>query len=221
MVLEAPSPDLLDHVRLSEVARRADVSTGALYHYWHSQDEYRAELLAQILSPAPYSLRSSVEAQVREAAAGGISLHELVQAVCAENTEQFFGNSDFRLQVALWLRSSPEVRQRLSEQYAAVAEEWVEFYRTVFDVYGLKLRSPFTFEALATLLTALLEGLMLRVEIDTDAASVEAPGAVGDWDLFSCAVLGLLPAVTQDVDESPVDLWHWSADRRALAFRPA
>lgn len=41
MVLEAPGSDLLDHIRLSEVARRADVSTGALYHYWESQDDYR------------------------------------------------------------------------------------------------------------------------------------------------------------------------------------
>jgi AcrR family transcriptional regulator len=215
MVLEAPGSDLLDHIRLSEVARRADVSTGALYHYWESQDDYRAELLGLLLSPVPYSLRTSVDAQVREAAAGGMSLHELVKAVCADNTNQFFGNSDFRLQVALWLRADPDVRERLAAQYTAVAEEWVEFYRTVFDAYGLRLRPPFTYDALATLLTALLEGLILRVEVDADAISVDNPPGFEGWDLFACTVLGLLPVVTQDVVEQPVDLWEWSADRHA------
>lgn len=216
MVLDAPSADLLDHIRLSDVARRADVSTGALYHYWESQDDYRAELLGQILSPAPYSLQTSIETQVREAAAGGISLHELVRAVCAANTDQFFGNADFRLQIALWLNADEDVSSRLAAQYEAVAQEWIEFYRIVFDVYGLRLRVPFTYPGLAAMLTALLEGLMLRVAVDSTAANLETTPAVdGEWDLFACTVLALLPGVTEPVDGEAVDLWTWAGDRTA------
>ncbi len=219
MVLDAPSADLLDHIRLSEVARRADVTTGALYHYWQSQDDYRAELLGQILSPAPYSLQSSIETQVREAAACGISLHELVRSVCAANTDQFFGNADFRLQVALWLNADEDVRDQLAAQYEAVSQEWIEFYRTVFEVYGLRLRAPFTFHALAVTLTALLEGLMLRVAVDATAASLESSPVDEEWDLFACTVLALLPGVTEAVDEEAVDLWQWVGDRRADSSR--
>ncbi|MBL8777410.1 MAG: TetR/AcrR family transcriptional regulator [Acidimicrobiales bacterium] len=215
MVLNAPSSDLLDHIRLSEVARRAGVSTGALYHYWDSQDDYRAELLGQILSPAPYSLQDSIETQVREAAAGGISLHELIKAVCAANTEQFFGNADFRLQVALWLNADSDVAHRLAAQYEAVAQEWVEFYRTVFEVYGLRLRTPFTFPALAAVLTALLEGLMLRVAVDPLAGPLGTSEDEAGWDLFSCTVLALLPGVTEEIESEPLSLWKWSRDRVA------
>lgn len=35
---ERPAAWPLDHIRLTEVADRAGVSVGALYHYWESQD---------------------------------------------------------------------------------------------------------------------------------------------------------------------------------------
>ena len=217
MVLEAPTADVFAHIRLSDVARRAGVTTGALYHYWDSQDDYQVELLGQILSPDPYSLREPVAERVRAAAAGGVTLHQLIQAVCADNVDRFFGSSDFRLQVALWVSADDVVRARLAAQYAAVGAEWVEFYRTVFEVYGFTLRKPFTYDWLATALTALLEGLILRAEVDPHSIGVDGSDAAptSEWGLFSSTVLALLPGVTQEVGAEPVDLWSWAPDRRA------
>jgi AcrR family transcriptional regulator len=220
MVLEAPMPDLLAHIRLSDVARRAEVSTGALYYYWDSQDAYRADLLAELLSPRRYPMRESVDEMVRDAAEGGLTLSQLIQYVCEENIDQFFGNPDFRVQVAMWLTSESGVRTRLAEQYERVGREWVDFYQTVFEVYGLKLREPFTFAWLATLLTGLLEGLILRAGVDESAVplgGIIAPGGE-DWSLFSCAVLAMLPGMTQDVSASSTSVWEWVGERKAQSL---
>lgn len=218
MVLEAPIPDLLGHIRLSDVARRADVSTGALYHYWESQDAYRADLLADLLSPRRYPMRESIDEMVRDAAEGGITLRQLIQYVCEENVDQFFGNPDFRVQIAMWLSSDPGIRVRLSEQYGRVGGEWVDFYRTVFEVYGLRMREPFTFEHLATLLTGLLEGLILRAAVQPSAVPLSGIGTPDgdDWSLFSSAVLAMLPGMTQPATEEAQHLWDWIGDRAAL-----
>ena len=212
MAYETPHPGLLDLIRLNDVASRAGVSTGALYHYWGSQEQYREELLEELLSARRYEVGEVVEHGFHRAVADGIPIVDLIRELSQYNLEQFIGNEDFRVQMAFWMTDDPSCRKRIANQYAEVAASWTSIYRASLDAYGLVLRPPFTFEWLTTLLTALLEGLVIRQRVDPSAVPLDGIGGEHGGQgagPFSCPVPALLPSVTQARADPPEDVRRW------------
>ncbi len=216
--MEQPAAWPLEHVRLTEVAERAGVSVGALYHYWDSQDAYRDDLLDDLFSPERYP-PSPLPGQLVDDD-GVVPLAELVRSGAALEFATLRDTPELRLLMAMWAADAPEVDARIAQQYRAVGERWSGFYAEALDAYGLELRPPFTPALMATLITALGEGLAVRATVDPEAV----PADLGDdpdrpWGLLACAIFALLPGLTRPVDGDG-DLWDL-ADRLAAAARAA
>lgn len=198
---DRPSAAPLEHVRLTEVAKRAGVSVGALYHYWESQDDYREDLLDDLFSPDRYP-PSAVPQMLEAVVEAGLPLSELVRLGAEAEFRRLSESPELRMLMAMWAPGDAEVTPRIAEQYQAVGERWAGFYEEALAAYGLEIRPPFTYETMAALITALGEGLVVRSSIDaaavpTDLEQATDAGEPVAWTLLGAAVLALLPALSR------------------------
>lgn len=134
-------------------------------------------------------------------------LPELVRTGAAAEFAALRDTPELRLLMAMWAADAPEVDARIAAQYRAVGERWATFYADALAAYGLELRPPFTPALMATLITALGEGLAVRATVDPDAV----PAAMGPdpdrpWGLLASAIFALLPGMTRPVGGDG-DLW--------------
>lgn len=206
MVLEQPVAPGLDHIRVTEVARRAGVTTGAVYHHWESQDHFRAEVLELLLDDAETAEHdtwaealSNPEAKVVPA---------LEQAVEAE-LRHLASDARFTAFLSFWARRGDEsVSTRVAATYRARTERRAELLRRALDHQGVELQPPFTPFAAVTLLSSFVEGLALRGAPEDEATGVG--GATVDPEAIRAGTRALLSRILEgaviDIDaDVPAD----------------
>lgn len=210
LVHEQPVALPLEHVRLTDVAQRVGVSVGMLYHYWETQEEYRADLLAELFSPQRYP-PTTVPDLFDTLGRGSRRIDELVRLGAEVEFRALRDNPELRLLMATWAADDPDANPKIADQYRTVASRWAAVYEMVFEAYGLEIRPPFTFATMAAVVIAMGEGLAVRASLD--------PGSVPDdlvqdpdgedpqqWGLLGCAFLALLPALSRPKGSGD-DLW--------------
>lgn len=210
LVHEQPVGWPLEHVRLTEVAQRVGVSVGMLYHYWETQEDYRADLLAELFSPQRYP-PTTVPNLFDTLGQAAAPIDDLIRLGAEVEFRALCDNPELRLLMATWAADDPAANPKIAAQYDAVAARWASVYETVFDAYGLEIRPPFTYSTMAAMVIALGEGLAVRSTLDPAAVPndlVQDPD--GDdpraWGLLGCAFLALLPALSRPKG-SHDDLW--------------
>jgi AcrR family transcriptional regulator len=210
LLREQPVGDVLTQVKARLVAQRAGRTIGAFYHHWDTQDAYQRDLLAYVLDPA--RIPSTGEA-VEAVAAGfrhGLPAAEMLRVAARQNFESVQADPYVPLWSALWARHTDDhVRTLLHDHYGAVTAQLLPVYEALFAAFGRVPRPPFTTEMFAVAVTALNQGLAMRVAIEPGAVPVDlpappaaAPPEDGDavpahWDLFGALVLTLLDAMTE------------------------
>ena len=210
-VYSHPLGEPLDHVRVSEIVKDVGLSIGAVYHYWESQDDYRDDLLDLLLSPEQFPNIERANEVVTERLAGEPSFEELARVVADISYHGLAVTAEReRLTLALLAYADPEIDRRLGDQAEAVGTRWAKLFSTYFPAYGLEPRPPFTFESVAVVLMAMVEGMHLRRIVSPETATAElAP----EWDLFASAALAFVLGATRpvDADDDPAtgdrDLW--------------
>jgi len=210
LVDEQPVGWPLEHVRVTDVAKRVGVSVGMLYHYWGTQEDYRADLLDELFSPQRYP-PTTVPDLFDTLGQGAAPIDELVRLGTEVEFRALRDNPELRLLMATWAADDPVANPKIAGQYEAVAARWAAVYEMVFDAYGLEIRPPFTFQTMAALVTALGEGLAVRSSLDpTSVPDDLLQDPDGDdprrWGLLGCAFLALLPAFSRPKG-SGEDLW--------------
>ena len=218
---ENPLGEPLDHVRVTDIVSRMGLSIGAVYHYWESQDDYRDDLLELLLSPE----QLPAVQQANETVAGAIESHpdfeEMVRVVAAisfRGLDESPGRE--RLTLALLGYGNRDIDRRLGAQARQVSQRWGEFLATYYPEYGLEPRPPFTYESMAVVLMALVQGMNERRIVDAETVTPELePG----WDLFSSAALAFVIAAsrptTSGADPAAGDRTLWDLARRVLPRR--
>lgn len=188
---EQPAGPPLEHIRLTDVARRAGVSVGALYHYWDSQDDYREDLLDEVFSPAGFEPPA-------EAPAFDGPLDEVIRVGATAEFDRLRTSADLRVLMAMWAAADPDIAPRVAQHFRTVGAQWAAFYEAAFTAYGLEVRPPFTYEALAALLAAIGDGLAVRASADPGSVPDVSPAEGGDaWTLLGAALVALLPAFSR------------------------
>ena len=77
-----------------------------------------------------------------------------------------------------------------------MSHRWAELFAEWFSAYGLEPRPPFTYESMAVVLMALVQGMNVRRTVDPDSVEGElAPG----WDLFAAAALAFVCSTSRPV----------------------
>ena len=196
MAYEQPAGPPLEHIRLTDVAERAGVSVGALYHYWDSQDDYRDDLLDQVFAPS----RFDPPADAGTDGLGAVDLVELIRVGTTAELERLRTSPDLRVLMAMWAAADPAIEPRVAEHFRVVGEDWAGFYEAVFRAHGLEVRPPFTYAQVAALLTAIGDGLAVRSSVDPGVVptDVEVEGE-GRWTLLGAALVALLPAFSRPI----------------------
>jgi AcrR family transcriptional regulator len=138
---------------------------------------------------------------VAEAAGQDASFEDLARLVAGLSFEGLASSPEGeRLNLAFVAYGDPDIDRRLGAQAAEVGHRWAELLATWFPIYGLEPRPPFTYESIAVVLMALVEGMHLRRTIDPGAVTGEvAPG----WDLFASAALAFVVSASRPTAARP------------------
>ncbi|MEI2697366.1 MAG: TetR/AcrR family transcriptional regulator [Microthrixaceae bacterium] len=155
--------DALANVKVADIADRAGVTKGAIYHVWPSQEEYRKDLLRRLLE-------QSSQAGVRE-------LHEMLadeDLLAGDPREIMNRYADFVFDAlkddpAFFARFSfyvyaanPEVAELLAAGDDTLVKEFSPLIELYLQLEGRRIRPPFSTEMLLIAVNSLFQGLCLR-----------------------------------------------------------
>ena len=234
----------LDHISFEDIIRDAGVSRSAVYRRWPYKDLFFSDLVTQLAKDATPTIVDDELALIRQIAASRPDwletpgtryrlLLELFRQLPLLDFQTMLGSPGWRTYLALHatfmsltdgaLRDQVQAALARSEQAhnARIAQAW----RQLAALFGYRLRpgSGITFEALATLLSASLRGLVVMalswpdVAVQRIEASPFAAPAPGEWSL---PALGLASVASAFLEPDPAVEWNTeriAAVRQGLA----
>jgi AcrR family transcriptional regulator len=200
---DQPDPGLaLAHVRIADVAERAGVTKGALYHLWDSQEAYWHDLLGFLLDErrlAGVADVPDVSARLTRELDGLPTVSEWANAVFDHFKDEptFFA----RVGIFAYLQDE-ETRAGLAQEHAAALDRFEAMTADYVGTLGRRARTGATIRSFSLAVTALLQGLCLEHRVDP----ARTPDVPGDerTSLFAVGVMALLEAFTEpDPDAEP------------------
>jgi AcrR family transcriptional regulator len=217
----------LDNLKMSAITDRLDKTSGAFYGHWANLALFHADLLRYTFREHRAKHSASIREDFRDRLIGphgpADELPDLVREFARADRDALAKDPGFRLWMSLWARrrTNPHAEQVIRDGYHDIDERWSALYDKVLHAYGLRLRDPWTPQLLSTVLTALLEGLVVRASVDPDSvpADMRDPERPDEsWELFGLIVDALFPALTcPDGDErSKDDRNTWQVARESL-----
>ena len=234
----------LDHISFEDIIRDAGVSRSAVYRRWPYKDLFFSDLVRQLAKDATPAIVEDELELMRQIAVSRPDwletpelrhrlLLELFRQLSLLDFQAMLGSPGWRTYLALHatfvsladgdLRDQVQAALNQSEQAhnARIAQAW----RQLTALFGYRLRpeSGITFEALATLLSATMRGLVVMALSAPDVAEqrIEASpfGAQGQgqWSLPALGLAGLASAFLEPDPAVEWDAGRIAAVRQALA----
>ena len=234
----------LDHISFEDIIRDAGVSRSAVYRRWPYKDLFFSDLVRQLARDATPAIVEDELELMRQIAASRPDwletpelrhrlLLELFRQLSLLDFQAMIGSPGWRTYLALHatfmsladgdLRDQVQAALNQSEQAhnARIAQAW----RQLTALFGYRLRpeSGITFEALATLLSATMRGLVVMALSAPDVAAqrIEArpfgADARGRWSLPALGLAGLASAFLEPDPAVEWDAGRIAAVRQALA----
>lgn len=205
----ATDPGLaLAHVKLADVAERAGVTKGALYHLWPSQEAYWRDLLEHLLSTNRLfgaDRLATMSAELIAARGEPQTLrewaNELFDTVRADPA--FFA----RVSLFAYL-DDEEVRSTLDLEARAAIDRLQPVLASAVEDMGRRPRSEGALRDLTVELAALLEGLSLKYRVDPDRTPDLPPLRGRRLTLFAAAADALLQAFTEPIGDEAAPAKH-------------
>jgi hypothetical protein len=153
-----------------------DANLGKIRDRWPFKDRYVEDLLAYSLWVK--HLAPNIQAAADSANELGSS-EDLVEAIhksAYREVQTTLGNSYFPVSLMTTAIGDryPYLREAMGKSYDLLHQHWVPIYQALFEAYGLSLRKGVSYEDLADILSALSEGLAVRVRADPGAHFVDA-----------------------------------------------
>ncbi len=186
-------------VRAKDVVARTDLTTGAFYHHWTNQDDYRESLLEHLADFwDPGSPAERFQQTVGQPGQDDSILNLFVAEIRSVAQDP-----------AWWL----EVAMLCSADRADVAHvrrhmgDWVEsmsaLYSAIFAEFGLELRDGCSTPMLARAVMALVDGFSLQVRA---GMQLEQDVETGEWGSVEWSIAGVICAMVHDEAETGGDL---------------
>lgn len=166
-ILEAARATIIEHgiqgTTLRGIAKRAGLSTGAIYHYYSSKEailyDVMDEGLGEIRRIATVSMEDEKEAC------------EIIQEIFDGMQDRLKKDAESRLQFYLAheaMLGNEELKNKFKEKY----EDWINRVEAIFvRAYGVK-RGPST-RAVAAWTMAAIDGMVLQTLLQTDTIEPE------------------------------------------------
>ena len=199
----------LAHVKIADVADRAGVTKGALYHIWDSQEAYWRDLLQHLMDGNRLfgaDQLDDIGGRISAASATRPTLRVYANALFDSMSQDpaFFA----RISLFSYLHDEA-VRASLDAEFTETLDRIAPALESALGDMGRRMRPDTTLMDFAVAVAALLEGLCLQYRISPlRTPDVPIRGDVR-WSLFAASAEALLFAYTEssvdpDVDEPSV-----------------
>jgi AcrR family transcriptional regulator len=159
----AATVDALANVKVADVADRAGVTKGAVYHVWPSQEAYRKDLLERLLE---HNRQTGIR-EMREVLEDPELLRGDPRSILLRYADEvfdalkddpaFFARFSFFVYAA-----NPDVAALLASGDDGVIEDFGPYLEQYLALIGRRIREPFTTELLLISINSLFQGLCLR-----------------------------------------------------------
>ena len=205
LLREEPVGSVLSQLTARSIAQRAGRTTGAFFHQWRSQEAYQRDLLAYVLAPERIVSVTEAEQAILAGVRGSTDPVALLEATSRETFQGMRTDPFVPLWHALWAKhgSDPYVHDLLRQHIDSVTAQVERVLDAVLTGSGRRLRPPFTLDTLAVAITAVAQGLVLRVVIEPERVPMAPPGSPEDgaaWDLYATTVRTLFEAYTEPAE---------------------
>jgi len=189
----------LAHVKLADVADRAGVTKGALYHLWPSQEAYWTDLLRHLLEEQRLFGANAIAAvgerfTAAEGHEPGLRSFANLLFDTARDDPTFFT----RIALFSYLHDDT-VRGVLDAEFRSSIDLVVPRIEGALEQMGRRMRDGLSVWDFAVSVGALLEGLCLQYRIDPLRTPDLDLGDGQRWSLFAAGADGLLLAFTEPV----------------------
>lgn len=202
------------HVRLSDVAAAAGLTTGAAYRCWPNQDAFHRDLVVEAVRWRDRAPIAGTVANITDLVDARAPLAEVVRVGAEAHLHHHPEDTGFLITVALRMCASAnsELAKASRERLAISIESFDGLYAALLPVYGRRMRAPFTVTQLTLSLIALAEGFELQA-MTGDAhprlhRPTESAGVGSNWTLLACAARAIIEDFTEPdptVSPSPSD----------------
>ena len=198
----AATVDALANVKVAEVADRAGVTKGAVYHVWPSQEEYRKELLERLLEHSNskgvrelHGLLSDPEVLSSDPRTIMLRYADFVFEALKDDPA-FFARFSFYVYAA-----NPEVAELLARGDDAVVEDFAPFLEQYLALRGRRPRPPFDTRLMLISINALFQGLCLRYRTSPDL--VEHPVGPEGLGMYAHGLESIVMHFSEPVPDTP------------------
>jgi AcrR family transcriptional regulator len=192
--------DALANVKVAEVARRAGVTKGALYHIWDSQEDYRRDLLEHLLRVEEQQAIRDVQEALRGVGPGQETV-DVVHRVVEFAYQRLKDDPRTLARFSFYnYADDPEVNRLLGLGAASFGPYWDNYLAAA----GRRLRAPYTLEHLVTTTTAYFYGMILRHRASPDLVEATVARDGQPWGLYAFGVVSLMEYFTEPVDDGSV-----------------
>lgn len=196
--------DALANVKVAEVADRAGVTKGAVYHVWPSQEDYRKDLLQRLLEQNRQAgvrelLELLADPELLENDPRGM-LHQFADFVfdALRDDPAFFARFSFFIYAA-----NPDVAALLASGVDTVVDDFGPLLEVYLSLVGRRMREPYTMKMLVISINSLFQGLCLRYRTSPDLVQRRVgPEALG---MYAHGLESLIQHFSEPVeDDTPL-----------------
>lgn len=240
----------LEGLSMEDVIHRAAVPRSSVYRLWPYKGDFIDDLLSELAGPSAFGL-AGFDQETLDKAGEVVErnldklgtaedrravLLEAIRVGAQQNVEALAASYEWHAYTALQVTArstrDPEARARISTQLERSEAMFIStmsaFYTKVFELLGVRVRSPYRIEHVAAAGAAVLEGIALRKVLTNTSRDnppdlhvigeggltltelVDAPipgraldGGTTDWSLASVAYLGVFDALVEPDPDYP------------------
>ena len=209
------------HIKLSDVVAATGLTTGAAYRCWENQDAFHRDLAAAAVRWRNQAPVANTVAQITRLVEARAPLTEVVRVAAAANLYRYPDDVGFLTTIAL--RACGPTDQNLAkagrDRLETAVASYSGMYGVLLELYGYRVRPPFTIDHLTLSLAALSEGLALQAMSGAPHPHIERPdirpGVGSDWTLLAFAIEAIIDRFTEPDPEAAGPVLHEERVRRA------
>jgi hypothetical protein len=164
---------VIEEARSSGVLRGSE---GTFRDRWEFRDDYIEDLLLYVLWARHWSLSASAAAESRELLTHSEDFVHAIHEVAYQDLRALLDNPAYKISVigAAIAARDGTAREAMSETYRVVTDSWKALYETIIKARGLKLRPGVSLQEITDMLTAMADGLGLRVMADPSSKLIDS-----------------------------------------------
>lgn len=201
---EDATVDALADVKVADVADRAGVTKGAVYHIWPSQEAFRHDLLARLLEQhRQKGVRQMLELLERADIVGD-DLSRLLRIYADFVFDAMKDDPAFYSRFCFFVyAANPTVSELLASGDDGVVADFSPYLELYLELIGRRVREPFTIPMLLISINALFQGLCLRYRTSPDLVERDRNADKDGSSLYADGIEALVLHFSEPIDAQP------------------